>query len=188
MRLIITRHGTTEENKKGIMQGHLPGVLSKEGKEEGKKLALRLKDEKIDAIYSSDLKRTADTTKEIVKFHKDVPVTYTKDLRECDLASLAGKKSCNVDWNNRPKDVETREQMRERAKKVIDLAYSKYKDKCVLFVGHNGINRALISIIMGKPAKAMEKIDQGNTAVNIFEIKEDKNHKIVLLNCVKHLE
>jgi len=28
MKLIIVRHGETEENKKGILQGHLPGKLT----------------------------------------------------------------------------------------------------------------------------------------------------------------
>jgi len=43
MKLILTRHGETIENQKGIMQGHLPGHLSKQGVEQAKKLALRLK-------------------------------------------------------------------------------------------------------------------------------------------------
>ena len=50
MRLIITRHGETEENKAGIMQGHLPGVLSELGKEQAEKLAERFKNDKIDLV------------------------------------------------------------------------------------------------------------------------------------------
>ena len=65
MKLIITRHGETEENKAGIIQGHLPGHLSEAGIEQAKKVAFRLKDEKINFIYSSDLDRAADTAKEI---------------------------------------------------------------------------------------------------------------------------
>ncbi len=51
MRLIITRHGETEENIAGIMMGHLQGKLSATGIEQAKKVALRLKDEKIDFIF-----------------------------------------------------------------------------------------------------------------------------------------
>ena len=39
MRLIITRHGKTVENENGIIQGHMPGILSKLGIEQAKKLA-----------------------------------------------------------------------------------------------------------------------------------------------------
>ena len=63
MRLLITRHGETEENVNGVIQGHLPGKLSKLGLEQIKKIANRLKDEKIDYIYSSDLDRSSETAK-----------------------------------------------------------------------------------------------------------------------------
>jgi len=82
MRIILTRHGQTEENLQGILQGHLQGKLSQLGKEQARKLALRLKDEKIDYIYSSDLARAADTAKEIAKYHPDTPIKFVKDMRE----------------------------------------------------------------------------------------------------------
>jgi len=37
MRLIITRHGETEENRARIIQGHLPGKLSEIGINQAKK-------------------------------------------------------------------------------------------------------------------------------------------------------
>jgi broad specificity phosphatase PhoE len=69
MRLILTRHGETEENKLGIVQGHMQGTLSKEGIHQAEKLAERLRKEKIDAIFSSDLKRAVDTSKIILSYH-----------------------------------------------------------------------------------------------------------------------
>ena len=50
MKLIITRHGETEESVGGILMGHLPGILTINGTNQAKKLALRLKDGKIDFI------------------------------------------------------------------------------------------------------------------------------------------
>ena len=52
MKLILVRHGETEANVARIMQGCSPGVLSKLGKEQAKKLADRLKNEKIDCDNS----------------------------------------------------------------------------------------------------------------------------------------
>lgn len=96
MRLIITRHGETEENKQSIIQGHNPGKLSPEGIEQAKKVALRLKDETIDYIYSSDLARAADTAKEIAKFHTETPIKFTEELREIYLGSFQGKKRADM--------------------------------------------------------------------------------------------
>lgn len=187
MKLILTRHGETIENQQGIIQGHLHGRLSDEGIEQAKKLAKRLKDEKIDVIYSSDLARSSDTTKEIAKFHPNIPIYFVKELREKDYGSLTGKNGREFDWSDRYHDVESGSSMQKRAKKILDEAYEKYSDKAVLFVGHNRINKALISVILNRPASYIEKIDnQLNTAVNIFEIK-NKKHKVYLMNCIKHL-
>ncbi len=189
MRLILTRHGETEENKKHIIQGHLPGTMSKEGIEQGRKLAERLKREKIDAIFSSDLKRASDTAKMIAKFHSRVRLFFITRLREGDSGSFTGKSSREIDWSRRPDDAETTEQMQKRVGDFLEEVFRQYPDKTVLFVGHNGINRSLITYICKLSHDKLNEIDeQSNTAVNIFEICEDRNHKTHLLNCTKHLE
>ena len=187
MKLILTRHGETIENQQGISQGHLPGKLSKKGIQQTKKLALRLKNEKIDHIYSSDLSRAADTAKEIAKYHPNTPLHFVKELREADLGSFEGKKDEELDWNNIPDDVEDLRSMQKRVKKLLDRVYKKYPSGNVLFVGHSGINKSLITVILNKPAEYIKEISQSNTAISIFEIKEDKNHVVHLMNCIKHL-
>jgi probable phosphoglycerate mutase len=188
MKLILTRHGETIENKLGITQGHLPGKLSKLGQEQAQKLALRLKGEKIDAIYSSDLARAADTAKIIAQYHAGVPVYFVKELRERDHGLLTGKKKEEMDLGIDYKQEELSE-MQKRVKVILDQAYAKHPYSTVLFVGHGAINNVLISTILNKPAEyAWEIPSQYNTAVNIFEIREDGKHKIHLLNCKKHLE
>ena len=151
MKLILTRHGETIENKKGIHQGHLPGTLSKKGSEQAKKLALRLKNKKIDVIYSSDLARAADTAKEIIKFHPHTPIYFVKGLRERYSGEFQGKKSSELDWDNQPEDAETYQDIQNRAKKILDKAYKKYSDSTVLFVGHGGINNSIITVIQNSP-------------------------------------
>ncbi|MBS3140594.1 histidine phosphatase family protein [Candidatus Woesearchaeota archaeon] len=183
MRLILTRHGETIENKNGMLPGHLPGILSEEGKNQAKKLALRLKNEKIDEIYSSDLQRAKDTTNEILKFHKNILVHYTKELRERNVGSYTGKYKKDIDMDNFPKDAETLEEMKNRAKKFLDSVYDN--NKTILFVCHSHLMRAFISVLFSSNIEEVEK--PKNTAVTIIELKEDKNHKIILLNCIKHL-
>jgi len=85
MKIILTRHGRTVENDAGILQGHLPGKLNEKGIIQAQKVAIRLQDEHIDYMYSSDLDRAADTTREILKYHPDVPVEFIQELREIFL-------------------------------------------------------------------------------------------------------
>ncbi len=189
MKLILTRHGQTEENAKGIIQGHMPGKLTEQGKNQAKRLAERLRKQKIDAIYSSDLKRAADTAKQIAKHQPDAKLIFTKKLRERDHGSLSGKNKNEVNWEDHKYDGETKEEMRTRVKKIIDEAYSRYKEGVVVFVAHGAINRMFINTIKGNPIENWEDVDKPrNTSVSIFEIEEDEDHKIRLLNCTKHLE
>ncbi len=88
MKLILTRHGLTIENTEGRVQGQLHGTLNEKGAEQAQKLGHRFKEEPFDIIYSSDLKRAADTAKEIHKHHPTVPIVFTEKLRERDLGYL----------------------------------------------------------------------------------------------------
>jgi len=196
MKLIITRHGETEENAAGIIQGHLHGKLSNIGISQAKKVALRLKDEKIDFIYSSDLARTSDTAKEIAKFHSTVPIEFVKELREKYLGEWQGKSKTELGFPKTlsiagisPKDGETFEELFNRAKKFLYNILTKHSKDTVLFAGHNSINKALIAVITNKTPDAIKSIENlHNTSICIFEIDEDKNHKMYVFNCKEHLD
>lgn len=99
MKLFVVRHGETIENATGYIMGHNPGRLTKEGVAQSKLLGKRLAKEKIDIFYCSDLRRTKDTLKEVLKYHKKTPVVYSPDIRERNLGVFQGKKRNEVNWN-----------------------------------------------------------------------------------------
>ncbi|MBP9748495.1 MAG: histidine phosphatase family protein [Candidatus Pacebacteria bacterium] len=196
MELFIARHAQTEENKAGIViGGELHGTLSIEGIDQAKKLAWRLKDEKIDFIYSSDLKRAVDTTDEIAKFHPETPIVLLPTLRErkqgarsgMTFAEIADKKAKEI---NGPKVIydglETRNAIYERAKEILQKIKGKHLDGKILIVGHGGINRVLISLITEQELSSIER--QHETGLNHFEINADGTHKVHLSNDTSHLK
>jgi len=189
MKIFLTRHGETIGNKERIHEGgRRHGKLSELGLEQAKKLGLRLKDEKFDHVYSSDLRRAKQTAREIMKFHPKIKIKFTKELREIDLGSFSGKHFDKVDWNKSPKNLEKKEDAQARAIKFIDRIYKKHKNQSILIIAHAYFNKALLSWVQRKDISAMKDIEQKNTCVNIIEIREDKKHRIHLLNCIKHLE
>ena len=189
MRLIITRHGETVENRERIIIGHLQGKLSDLGKEQSKKLAKRLKDEKIDFIYSSDLARAVDTAKIISKLHSKSPVKFIEELREANWGEFEGKKRDEVGNPIESKQGESIKQLYNRAKKVLDILFNKHKNDTVLIVTHGRFIRALICVITNKQPEEIITMDKiMNASINIFEIDEDRNHKMLLLNDTKHLD
>ena len=85
--IYLARHGQTEENISRIFQGHLPGHLTEEGKQQAVELGKRLRDIPLDAILSSDLQRVIDTVRLAVG-DRNLPWQTTPLLRENRLGKL----------------------------------------------------------------------------------------------------
>jgi len=194
MKIIIVRHGETLGNISGIYQGNSPGKLSEPGKNQAKKLALRLKDEKIDHIFSSDLTRAIEILDEIKTHHSNIPFTLTKELREVNFGSWEGKTKQELGFKESykpplPKDAETKEELYNRAKAFLEEINQKYEDKTILLVTHNATIKALIAVLNGKSYENIKNMEtQHNTGVNIFESSTDGNYKNTLYNCKAHLD
>jgi broad specificity phosphatase PhoE len=193
MKLIIVRHGETEENKKNIIQGHLHGTLSELGKEQTRKLAERLKDEKIDLILSSDLDRAKHTAEEIAKFHPKTLIELRKELRERNWGEFQGKVKHEIEnWAekefslNHPESIETFEKLSKRIKKLIKYLEKNYSKKTILLVGHGLINSVFINLLLCEEANKEKRTN--NTSLTIFEFDEKGKYELKLFNCTKHLE
>ncbi len=192
MKLIIVRHGETEENAKGICQGQKLGTLSKKGKEQAKKLGERLKNEKIDKIYVSDLQRTKDTAQEIIKHHPKIEVIHTPALRERNWGIFEGKTRKEMieadfnDENYRPEKGETRKEATQRVKEFIEKLIKTEHNKTILLVTHGGPIFYLLLHLFQKKWEEHEQYHHHNCALTILEIN-GKEKKIATLNCCKHL-
>ncbi len=189
MQIIMVRHGETIENAEGTIQGHLPGRLSLKGKEQVKKVAKKLRNEKIDYIYSSDLERAKETVKEIIEYHPGVPVEYSELLRERYYGELEGMNIKHYSDKEEIKDIESIEDLYERARGFYHYLLNKHKNDSILLIGHGGINKALIGIITGSSSKdflTMERLE--NTSISVFQIDDDRNYKVVAVNDTQHLK
>jgi len=196
MRLILTRHGETEENQKGILQGWRPGHLTAKGKKQAKLLAKRLQQIHIDVIYTSDLRRCVETAQEIARHHKDVRFLKEKILRERKLGEFEGKALGQADWEalpgdvytNKPKGGESFVEVRKRLERFYKKLLQQYKDETIVVVTHGGSLLLLQGLIYNKDLKSSLKLpQQKHTAISEFEINRKGRHKVLCLNCEKHL-
>lgn len=185
MKLIITRHGQTEGNIKRILSD-VDDELSLKGKEQAKKLSSRLKEEHIDLIVSSPIKRAKETAEQVAKFHPEAKFILADELKEMELGSYLNKGFDEVDWVNIPSDVESRTSMFNRIKILFEKVYLNYSDKTVLFVAHNALNKSLIRFLRSEDSEDRKAIPQDNTAITIFEIKGELKNELVF-NSTSHL-
>lgn len=97
MKLFIVRHGETNENAAGIVQGWLDTELNEKGVAQAVAAAEEF-DQPIDAIYSSDLKRAVRTAAEFRKRNAKVPYYEDARLRERNFGDAAGTHRDEHDW------------------------------------------------------------------------------------------
>lgn len=88
-RLLLVRHGETDWNADGRLQGQTDRPLSGFGREQARRLADELATEDFEAVYSSDLARARETA-EIVGARLGLPVEVDPDLREKDWGNWEG--------------------------------------------------------------------------------------------------
>lgn len=94
-RVIIWRHGQTTHNAAGIWQGHLDTDLSETGREQARRAAAVLATLEPDLVWSSDLRRAADTAAELAAL-TGLHVRRDPRLREIHVGQWQGLTAAEV--------------------------------------------------------------------------------------------
>ena len=143
----ILRHGESTANRKKIISCWpeiIPSPLTKKGRGQIKIAAKKLKNKKIDLIFSSDLLRTRQTA-EIVGKELKIKSRYDKRLREYNVGIFNGKtieefkKFLPIGikrFKIKPPKGETYIDIRKRMYNFLKEADKKYSDKNILIISH----------------------------------------------------
>lgn len=83
------RHGETEGNQRGAYLGWKDPPLNDQGRQQAEWLAAKLARVPVTVIYSSDLRRAADTAAAIAAHH-GIPIITTPALRELNFGAWSG--------------------------------------------------------------------------------------------------
>ncbi|WBW94681.1 histidine phosphatase family protein [Oceanirhabdus sp. W0125-5] len=188
MRIYLTRHGETEWNLEGRLQGSLNANLTQKGIEEARMLSERLDDVDFDLILSSPLSRALDTAN-IIKGEKDVSIIPNQNLKEIYFGQWEGMLHKEINeshyerynnfWTNphlyEPLDGEAYDEFIGRIQKVIDQILDLRDKKNVLVVAHAGVVKAFYKIFKNLSLKDFwsEPLVH-NTALTIINIDQDK--------------
>jgi alpha-ribazole phosphatase/probable phosphoglycerate mutase len=87
--VVFETHSTTVDNEHGRATGWLPGQLSAQGQAQARQLGRRRGDDRITAVFSSDLARAVQTAS-IAFGQSAIPVLHDWRLRECDYGTRNG--------------------------------------------------------------------------------------------------
>jgi broad specificity phosphatase PhoE len=153
MKLYILRHGETDANARGIVQGWLDTELNEKGLAQAVEAAA-IFDKPIDAIYSSDLKRAVRTAEEFRNLHKEAPYFQDSRIRERNFGDAAGTHRDEHDWEQfwsleSRSTIPNAETTNDFTKRVADFLdeLKKKPYKSVLIVTHGGVLNRIQTIL-----------------------------------------
>jgi 2,3-bisphosphoglycerate-dependent phosphoglycerate mutase len=151
--LLLVRHGETDWNAEGKLQGHTDRPLNEYGRRQAQALADRLAAEQVDALYASDLCRARETA-EILGERLGLPVDVDPDLREKNWGTWEGLTSderLEVAYEG-----ETSEAHRERMLRAVERIVERHPEGRVIVVTHGGSLRRLQAVASGVAAPVIE--------------------------------
>ena len=165
-KLYLVRHGETVDNAAKILQGQEPGRLNQTGVRQAEEVRDRMRNAAIDVFMASDLHRAVQTCEIIAEPHHK-PVETTTLLRERDWGDFTGRYIPDLQAvRERPRNVESLEAIKERARRFLAMVRTRYEGKTVLAVGHGIVNKAVQSVYFDKPMNEVEKM--GNAEVRVL--------------------
>jgi broad specificity phosphatase PhoE len=152
--LLLVRHGETDWNAAGRLQGHTDRPLSDFGRRQARQLAEELEGESFfDAIYASDLARARETA-EIVGERLGLPTVLDPDLREKDWGTWEGLTPVERD---RVELVgEATEAHRDRILSALRRIAERHPGGRVLLVTHGGSMRRVQTAALGMAMPVVE--------------------------------
>ena len=175
MRLIYVRHGQTDTNVKELQGEEIfesDAPLNATGILQAQSVADELKDEKIDAIFTSPYTRAKQTAEIINRFH-NAPVIELPGLRERSAGTLTGPAYHDLfDFEKKIKqpDVESVDVFFKRVYEAIDTIKT-YGFKNVIVVSHGGVHHAFRAYCKGLKLEGNLRVDRvGNCDYRVYEI------------------
>ncbi len=133
------RHGETNENKNGIVQGQNDTELNALGRRHAEEAGERLVGVGLGSIYASPLRRTMRTAS-IVSVLTGVPIMSVPGLMERHWGAFQGRRKDQRPADQNPPTVETIEDFSDR---VLAALASITGPAPVLVVAHSGVFRVL---------------------------------------------
>lgn len=192
-KIIIVRHGQSIGNATKTVLGHTDLDLSELGYKQAEVTANELKNEKIDLIVSSDLKRAYNTALSHAKIH-NLDVIPNKMLREVYLGAWEGQKTADImekwgreaiekDWlgNFGCFTFPEGESIMDAGRRFYNEIYrisAENEGKTILVATHAAVLRAFWSIISDiAPQDIVEKLPFASNAS--YSICYYENGKII---------
>ncbi len=199
-RIFLVRHGATVLTAEDRFAGATEVELSDEGREQVRRLAARLAEEKIVAVYASPMGRTVETAEILAKPHR-LEVQTRDGLREISHGRWEQMTRKEVEkafpeeaaaWEKDPYTFapmggESGLAVTARSLPVLMDIVREHAGEDILIVSHKATIRLLLSSLIGfDPRRYRDTLDQSPAALNIVDFRGGISARLTLFNDTSH--
>ena len=196
--LTFVRHGETQQNIEGVLQGHLNAPLNEKGLREAEEISQYIRKFDFDIIFSSDLLRALQCAEKIKQYFPNTKFIEEPLLRERYFGKHQGKKLTDLGY----KDLtyltmvkhlyecncpggETNKQVINRIKKFIDICFREYQGKKILVITHGGIVMLALNYIFNEEPSFRKRRIHDNGFVSYVQINEklEISDSLISIHC-----
>ncbi len=188
--LYLVRHGQTDWNIQGKLQGHVDIPLNSAGIAEAFQLSEEMNKIDFTACFSSDLQRAIETA-QILNGNRCLAIKTDSALRERNFGLWEGRlfsELLEYEAQGRPFlgiEIESEEEIQKRTFPFLHKIAGDYPGATILVVTHGGVIRSILAHVMGIDCTPILSIQMKNTAFlklvisdGRCEIQEMKDIKI----------
>ena len=199
-RIFMVRHGSTQLSAEDRFAGAVDVELSSNGIFQAERLAERLADDSISAVYCSPMLRTIHTATILARLH-NLPVIQRDGLREINHGHWEGMRRADVEaqfpeeyaaWEEdpftfAPQGGEAGVNVIARALPVVREIVLEHRGQNVLVVSHKATLRLLISSLLGFDMRGYrDRLDQSPACLNVLDFKNPVRARLMLFNDISH--
>ncbi len=199
-RVFLVRHGATVLSAEDRFAGATDVDLSDEGRGQASRLAERLAECAIKAVYASPLKRTMETASILAAPHslEPIPSDGLKEISHGRWEQLTRKEvelqfpEEAEEWEKdpftfAPEGGESGLAVTARSLPVLIDIVRRHSGQTVLVVSHKATIRLLLSSLLGfDPRRYRDNLDQNPAALNIVDFRDCTRARLTLFNDTSH--
>lgn len=171
--IILVRHGETEWNRKGIIQGRHDIPLNQTGRRQAEATMKKLKGKTIHGIFSSPLIRALETAQIIAQgLGYNAPIQTIPALRERDFGSADGKPIkpyYEMAINGKVEDMESDTALETRVMHALANLGRQHPNQTLLVVCHSHVIKAALKSIDPNRYNYHTRLFNGSIATLTFD-------------------
>lgn len=198
-RIFLIRHGHPDWGGEPRYTGTTDLPLSDLGRRQARCLAERLAAERLDAIYSTGLRRTDDTAAALAR-ERGLSIESVPELAEINFGEWEGLTRAQIEarWpelfaargrdpaNVRCPGGENYRDLTVRALPAFRRLARRHADHSIAIIAHQAINRAILADVLGLLLERVRSIAQAPGALNLIESRGDA-FVVISINDTCHL-